>query len=463
MQLERIKSFIRTNNLFSKGETVVVAVSGGPDSLCLLHLLKSISSELELKLVVAHLNHALRPEASQEENAVKELALSWSLPFESKTVDIRKNKKVLSISEEEAGRRARYNFLFSTARKYTASRIALGHHLGDQAETVLFNIIRGTGVDGLAGMLPLYNRGKVKLVRPLLCLKRSEIEEYCREHDLQPFTDSSNLETNYTRNKIRIKLIPQLEKEYNPKVREALANLAFLAAEDREYLQGLARQKLMSVARLGRNTVVINRIAFVDLPPALQGRVLRIALQDYLTSGQISRAHISQLIKLAEGWGSGGPLNLPAKIQAYRIYNRLLLTRRSVKRSTDLESILLKIPGKTDLPDGRYIDAVIKNTDELKWPPLLTQAYIDCNSIPSGSVTVCSRWPGARFQPQGSPGSKKLKKIFIDHKVPLHRRRSMPLVAVGEEIIWVVGLRVGEPYRVTEQTKQVLVLSYRQQ
>jgi len=461
LQLGKVRNFINKNGLLIEGDTVIVAVSGGPDSLCLLHLLKRLSSEYMLNLVVAHLNHCLRPEALQEADGVGKIASELSLPFEARTVDIRNYKKKHAISEEEAGREARYDFLFETARKYNASRIALGHHLDDQAETVLLNVIRGTGVDGLAGMLPRRARGDIYLIRPLLCLRRSEIESYCDDNNLQPFTDSSNLETNYTRNRLRLELIPQLQMQYNPRIREALFRLGSLAADDRIFLQSLARKKYYSLARFINRETILDRQALLNLPPALQGRVLRHALRKYVSVKGVSSLHIGQLLDLAKSGRAGSQLTLPGKLSAYLSYKDLVLRTAPDPKQKELKPLALQIPGTVLLPGGNKISACITDISELSWPPPAYRAYLDLDKIPSSSLKVRSRMPGDRFYPQGAPGAKKLKDFLIDQKVPFYRRESLPLVTAEENIIWVAGIRINELYRVNGQTKKALVLEFK--
>ncbi len=460
MQLGKVSSFIKKHCLLVQGDTIVVAVSGGPDSLCLLHLLYRMRDELDLKLVVAHLNHGLRPEAAREAQGVKKLSESLAVKFETKKVDVKRLKKEFGISEEEAGRKARYELFFEVARRYEASVIALGHHLDDQSETVLLNIIRGTGVDGLAGMLPLRIRKKVKLIRPLLCLRRAEIEAYCRDHGLQPFTDSSNLETDYTRNKLRLELIPRLEEDYNPRIREALFNLAALAAEDRRMLRNLALKKYLQLSRSRTGKTYIARQALLGLPGALQGRVLHYALKKFVSAKKISRVHIGRLLDLARSGSTGSVLSLPGAVEAYCSYNLLVLAALPRRERTKFRPVKLAVPGKTLLPGGAAITARLAETEGLSWPPHSNQAYLDFHKIPGDALEVRTRWPGARFYPQGSGGSKKLKDFLIDQKIPAGRRDNLPLVTEGSEIIWVAGVRIAEPYRLTGDSKKALVLEY---
>ncbi len=431
--------------------------------MALLHMLKNISDQFQLHLVVAHLNHCMRPEAGIEEAAVKNIAETWSLSFESRAVDVRRLKSVKGISEEEAGRMARYSLLFDTARKYGASKIALGHHFDDQAETVLLNILRGTGVDGLAGILPVYKRGGLKLIRPLLCLRRREIETYCQENDLKTYTDSSNLETDYTRNKLRLELIPRLEEDYNPRIREALSGLAALAYDDRQFLQALARKKYLDLAGFGRQEVFFNRKVLCSLPPAISSRILRIAHKRYAPGKELSRFHFEKIIELAESEKTTGQITLPGGVLLSLSQGQLFITAGLQKEEEAPAEKTVPVPGKTYLPGGSVIEAKIIDRSELSWPPSRYQAYLDYQALPPGELAVRTRWPGARFHPQGSEGGKKLKDFLIDHKIPRHRRDQVFLVTAGSTIVWVVGLRIAHPYRVTGQTKTVLQLEFKKQ
>lgn len=464
MQIEeKVKRFINDQRLLAAADKVVVAVSGGPDSLCLLHILYQLSLEKNLALIVAHMNHCLRPEAREEADGVAKIASAWGLQYEERAVNIRKLKQIYRISEEDAGRRARYLFLYQVAKKYEAGAIALGHHLDDQAETVLLNIIRGTGVDGLAGMLPKRTGKKINIIRPLLCLRRVETESYCRENNLESFTDSSNLETEYTRNKVRLQLIPQLEKDYNPKIKEALFNLAKLAAADRYYLQGLALRYFERIARSNNNETRIALGPLLQLPQALQGRLLKVALQRHLPSRKFGRKQIELLLELCRAGRAGGMITLPGAIRANCVAGNLVLDCNPVAGLAITDPIPLKIPGRTFLPDKAVITAHVTGKENLLWPPPKYRACLDYEKLAASQLQIRTRLPGDRFYPQGAPGSKKLKDFLIDQKTPLYRRDNIPLVTCGNEIVWVAGLRIAHPYRVTDKTTQVLCLEYRKQ
>lgn len=461
MLVGKTTRYIERHRLLQEGDRVLVAVSGGPDSLCLLHLLHSLSPGYGLNLVVAHLDHRIRPEARQEAEMVRRIAASWGLPFEGAAVDVPAYRAGRKLSASEASRIVRYRFLLEAAEKHGAGKIALGHQLDDLAETVLFNLLRGTGPGGLAGILPRRPLGPVELIRPLLGNTREEIQRYCREHELEPILDSSNLETVYTRNRIRLELIPYLEKNYNPRLKRSLADLAALAAADRAYFEGAVQKKFERTARKKNGKLLLERAALAALPEALRGRMAYRALLEFIPAREIGRRQVEQLVQLAEGKGPARQISLPAGTRAYRSYGRLIISPIP-EAEKSFAARPLRVPGRTVLPGGKLaVEAFLCRPDELSWPPASQQAYLDHDTLP-GPLLLRTRWPGARFYPQGAPGSKKLKDFLIDQKVPRHHRNRLPLVAAGNEVIWVVGRRIAHPYRVTGNTLRVLVLKLQQ-
>ena len=459
--LKKVKTFIAEHQLLETGDGIVLAVSGGPDSLCLLYLFNELAKEFKLKIIIAHLNHCLRPEGKAEAQGVYRLAKKFKLPFEVEAADVGRLKEVLGVGEEEAGRKARYALLVKTAQKYGATKIATGHHLGDQAETVLLNIIRGTSVDGLAGILPKRRYRGFTLIRPLLSITRKEIEAFLESEGLQAYTDSSNLETTYKRNQLRLKLIPHLEKHYNPAIQKNLAGLAALAGRDRKFLQKLARQQYEKLKRPYGLGLVFQVSALNRLPAALKGRVLYFAVNYFLPAGLIDRYHLEALFEATAKNKSGVKLIFPGGLTAAISHDRLLLSKAEEKLSTAVKPAVLPVPGKISLGGGRFISAALVERKDLPWPPKKYQACLDYQSLPKGSFIVRPRRPQDSFHPQGAPGAKKIKKFLIDQKVPRFKREAVPLVTINNEIIWLAGLRIAEPYKISPQTQKVLLLEYK--
>jgi len=459
--LKKVKEYIVKNKLLEIGDTVVLAVSGGPDSLCLLHLVNKLAGEMQLKLIIAHLDHCLRPEGKTEAEEIAKLAAMMKLPCETKAVNIARLKNDLKVGEEEAGRKARYDLLLETAIKYGATKIATGHHRDDLSETVLLNIIRGSSVDGLAGILPRRYWKGCFLIRPLLCLQRNEIESFCEEQGFEPFTDSSNLETEYKRNQVRLKLIPYLEKQYNPKIKESLAGLAELARHDRLFLQTLSRKKYRELASVHQQGLYFNIADLQALPTAIRSRVLYIAVNKYLPAGKIGRFHLERLQEMVENGNTGIKLSFPAGLRGQVIYDRLMLTMAGERPSKPVTPRKLPVPGRVNLPGGYTITSRTVNRMDIKWPPKKYQAFLDYDHLPRVDLKVRSRQPGDIFHPQGALGAKKLKDFFIDQKIPRSRRDEIPIVTIGNDIIWVTGIRISDKYRIGASTETILVLEYK--
>jgi len=281
----KVKKYIIQHNLLKDNSKVLLAVSGGPDSVALLDLMFSLRKDYGLKIIIAHFNHGIRGKASDEDQEfVKRLAQKYGVEFETANAE----KKITS---EEQARKARYNFLFKTAKKYKIRQIALGHNLNDQAETIIHNFIRGTGVKGLAGINPKKRYKGYTLIRPLLCLMRIEIIDYLKKNKLDYQTDLTNLKPDYTRNKIRLNIIPELEK-LNPNLKKALAQKAQLYQGIDQYLTIQAKDFLLT-AKVNKNTVILNQAKYLKLPQALAFEVLRKSI--LMLKGNLKNITLEQL------------------------------------------------------------------------------------------------------------------------------------------------------------------------
>jgi tRNA(Ile)-lysidine synthase len=456
--LTKVKHTIARHRMISEGHCVIVAVSGGPDSVCLLHVLNELKDELHIHLVVAHFDHGLRPgEDESETTFVSALAESLKLPFETAKGHLLAKKT--RGSREEVARNARYAFLERVRKKHKAQKIALGHNLNDQAETILMRLLRGSGPSGLTGIPPCRDGS---IIRPLIEIERQEIENYLKAKKLASVTDSSNLKTDYLRNKIRLELMPLLEV-HQPQLGRLLSQTAEILRYEDDYLEQIAETWFNSHVEQSPHHVFRVPIApFLDLPVALRRRVIRNVIgKTKKDLRRISWDHIEAIQHLAQAEKPQAALNLPGRLTVRRTYDHLILSA-SMKRKLRPFHYRLDEPGAYDLREiGRSISfEEIKNRRGLrlrgsKWTALLDAEWL-CFPL-----TLRTFKPGDRFIPFGMKGHKKLKDFFVDLKVPLEQRYSTPILCCDDKPVWVCGSRIDDRFKVTSDTKRVMKVTFR--
>ena len=307
----KVLKTIEKYNMINNGEKIVVAVSGGPDSICLLNILNNIKGKLNIKIVVAHVNHSLREEADEETEYVKNFCEKLNIECYIKKVDIIEISKKNKVGTEEAGRKERYDFFDEVFSKTKSDRIATAHNLNDNAETVLMNIIRGSGLSGIKGIEEVRD---YKYIRPLIEISRKEIEEYCKENKLEPKYDKSNKENIYTRNKIRNILIPLLEKEFNPNIVKSISKLSELAKLDNEYFNNIIKSEYNRIKlEENNNEIILNLKEFNKLNNVIKSRLIIYTITRIFGSSQgIEKIHIDDIIKLC-GNNIGNKYLIPNK------------------------------------------------------------------------------------------------------------------------------------------------------
>ena len=468
----RILGFIRAYSLLSLGDTVVVGVSGGADSLCLLYVLQRLQDRLGYGIHVAHLNHMLRDDESIAEAefvAVQTAALG--LPFTQEAIDVKAYARANTMGIEEAARHVRYTFLRHVAVTVGAGFVATGHTRDDSVETVMMNIIRGTGIHGLRGLDPASSvpagparvpeESSIRLIRPLLELSRCDTEAYCAAMGLEPRVDASNACQQFLRNRVRHQLLPQL-REMNPGFDDAMLRLAVAAQEDDDVLVRQADALWMRIATVGQSHVCLRSDAFVDAPPSLQVRVVRRAFE--LLAGScrdLTMAHIRAIQSLASG-PRGKTTCVAHGIVCRRERDYLLAFVRGFDPSAALsvmpaQPVSLTIPGESVIAGWRVSSEIMDSASVDAQSHL--EAVFDADRV-GMDVSVRRRRPGDRIQPLGMSGSKKVQDVLVDCKVPVVARDGVPVVCAGEHIVWLVGCRLDDRFKVTSSTCSVLRLSF---
>lgn len=440
-------------DMMQPGDHVLVAVSGGPDSTALLVCLNTLASNLQIKLSAAHLNHHLRGEESEGDEAfVQKLCAELGISCLSESIDIKELAASRKENLEEAAREARYKFFRQVASRIGADKIALGHTLNDQAETVLMRLIRGSGNEGLVAIRPVLDNF---FVRPLLECRRREIVDYLGMRGVAHREDSSNQDLHFLRNRTRIELIPYLEKHYNPQVLEALARHAGIALEISEYVQTQAQKAFESIRSSKPGAVALQISKLLQFHPAIQRMILRYAVEACRGSlrGILAR-HIEDLRLLCEPGHSGRRIDLPGKLLGMRQFNQLILRWGESIRPVQF-SYQLPLPGKVWVPEAAMeFRAVIKPRRHLQLRPSPHRVCLDADTLPDRLI-IRSRRAGDRY---GSASRKKVKKLLIAARIPSQTRDNLPMLAAGDVVVWIAGLPPAKSHRVRADTVRCLIL-----
>ncbi len=450
--LEKTSQYITHQGLISPGDAVIVAVSGGPDSMALLDVLCRLLPQGHFTLAAAHLNHQLRPEAEEEKQFVRQRCRDYNLPCYIRQVDVKKVAREEKKGLEEAARECRYAFFRDLMVRPGAQRVATAHHRNDQAEGVLFNLLRGAGVKGLRGMLPAQG----PFIRPFLCLNREEIALYLKERSLPFCIDASNTDIRFTRNRIRHRLLPFLEQEFNPRTVDILNQLSDIARQENDYLEAeCARIWSLVLQEEDQNTLCLDAEQLKKLHPALQRRLLLQALELTGGEGGWSLGDVERARALLEKDGSNKQLH-PGKGITVRKSYRSLVFQKQVEETRPF-SYQVPIPGNIFVSElGETFSFTVQaGPGDMNTPG--GELYLDYDRLPP-ELLLRSRQSGDRLQPRGMSGHKKLKDLFIDMKLTREERERVPVLASpGGEIYALLGLRVAAPAAVQADTGRVLV------
>lgn len=462
--MQKVFDYIRQNHMIQANDKVIVGVSGGADSLCLLFVLREYQRKVPFSMAVVHVEHGVRgKESLEDEEFVKKICLEYEIPVKCFSFDVPQIAREKKISVEEAGRIMRYQAFEQMVCETGADKIAVAHNQNDQAETMLWNMARGSGIAGAGGIRPV--RGKI--IRPLLCLQRCEIEDYLQKRGILWRDDRTNEEMDYTRNCIRHHILPAMEKELNAKTIEHMAALAEDICKAERYLKEQAGKAAMKlIVRRGECTE-IDVDGFLEEEELIQELILRECLsQTGCGLKDVTRYHFTQLGRLFTEQ-SGRRLMLPGGWEAVREFSKVRISR---KRPAYISQEMLfceklQIPGVIKCPEGILEIAVIdgaafaaghtampfgKNNSQK-----ICTEWLNYDRI-KGDIYLRTRQPGDYLTVNREGGRKKLKEYFIEEKIPAGERDKVLVLACGKEILWVVGHRISEAYKISAKTDKVL-------
>lgn len=445
--IETIKKF----NMLNNGENIVVGLSGGADSCALTHILTRLSGKMDLHITAVHINHGIRgEEAERDERSAEEFCRRLNIEFIAYHCDIPSEAAKRGIGEEEAGRLVRYEKFYETAEKKNGAKTAIAHNMNDKAETLIMNLCRGAGMKGLAGIKPVGG----SIIRPLIFCTRDEIEKYCDDNNIEYCTDSTNLQNEYTRNKIRNILLPWLSENINPAAGMNMANASELLREEEEYLESKAQEQYKKLLKdSGDGFVSLNADGLASEHSVIRRRVLRIALRSLRPDMRdFGRKHIENAEDILMG-DTGRRISLPGGItvsKGYGLINILYDREKQGAFCYDIE------PGKKYFikETERYVLLSLNEEKNIKNAVNICTKKIDYDKI-KDKIQLRTRQTGDFISIKN--GRKKIKDIFIDDKIPSDKRDSYPMLVCGKSVI-IVGNRLGTDYYVGQDTKNILYI-----
>lgn len=446
---ERVRAYVEEYRMIEPGGKIVAGISGGPDSVCLLFLLKSLCREMGAALYAVHVHHGLRgEEADGDLDFVRELCAREQVPLHVFSFDVGGRAAREKLTLEEAGRLCRYEAFREKAAELGGARIAVAHHADDQAETVLFHLFRGTGIRGLCGMEPV--RGDI--IRPLLGVRREEILNWLRSRNISWRTDSSNESGEYSRNKIRGVLLPYAETHINAGASRHVAEAAAELSEIERFLERKTEDAFRLCVRKEEDGCFLFETGFRRLDPVIQGRLLRRCVEETGGLKDIERVHIRILSGLMEKQ-AGSRADLPGDRCACKEYQGLWIGKPLREESG--ACLRPEIPGSLET-EGQMWRFSLENVEKNQIIPQKTYTkWFDYDKIEK-CLVIRKRQPGDYLEINREHGRKKLKAYFVDEKIPVRKRESLWLLADGSHIVWIPGYRISERYKVTGETKRIL-------
>ena len=456
MIFHKVEQYVAKRNMIQKGDKLVVGVSGGADSICLLFVLMELQKKLAFEMVVVHVNHGLRGESADADEAyVRKVCKEHDITCEVYRENVDLIAKERKQSTEEAGRDVRREAFGHTMEKHGGTKIALAHHMNDSVETFFMNLARGTGIQGMGGIRPIAG----VYIRPLLCLERREIEEFLREKNIPYCTDSTNEEDDYTRNRLRNHVIPYLEKEVNARTVAHIGETMSQLQELQIFLQEQTEIYYKQCVKQHEKGYILLENSFFEAPASLRPFIIkRVLVQICQKEKDIQEIHMQKILELFQKQ-VGRQIDLPYAMQGKRIYEGVYIYKKEVM---DIDPMNVQVSfakeNRQEIEWGniKVICRLLENasTDKIYMEKINTMRF-DYDIITHG-VCIRTRQPGDYITIHPDGRRQKLKSFFINEKIPQEKRDKILLVADGDHILWVVGYRTNCVYQVGKYTKRVL-------
>lgn len=456
MIINSVRQTIKRENLIEKNDKILIALSGGPDSICLLDIMIKLKDEYNLTLYAAHLNHRIRGIDAQEDSLFcQKICKKNNVTFFVKNIDIPELAVQQSRGVEEVARDVRYDMFFDIKNKLGINKIAVAHNLDDQAETMLMKMFRGSGIQGLRGID--YKR-KDGIIRPLLDIYKSQINEYCDVNNLNPRIDKTNFESDYSRNKVRLDLIPYIENNYCENIKQILSRTANVIRDDYNYIEEVSKEHYeLLVKNKSDDEIILDLPLLKNTDTAIQKRVIRLAILDIMGNlNNIENVHIVDSLSLLEK-SDGKIINLPKNLKAYIKNEDYVITTKNQENEEITYQYNIEINGKTVVNEiGLTVTtSVLPAKDSLALPVSKYIKVFDYDKI-IGSLYLRSRKIGDKLSPIGLTGTKKIKDILINKKIPADTKYMFPIISDDEQILWLLGYRISENYKIDDNTQRVI-------
>ncbi|NLJ96265.1 MAG: tRNA lysidine(34) synthetase TilS [Clostridiales bacterium] len=467
--INRVSEYIKSNKLIEKGDRIVIGVSGGADSVCLLHILFTLYKDTDVKLIGVHVHHGIRgKEADEDENFVRDLCNNLGIEFIVYHHDMKLTAKEEGLSEEEAGRKIRYQSFLEASKENKCNKVAIAHNKNDKAETFLFNLFRGSAVKGLTGIKPMVtmktDTDDITIIRPLLFVSREDIERYLRDVGLSFQSDLTNFSDLYTRNKIRNRILTYAKDNINPGVVDHITQAANILGETYDFIDKYSCNRFMAIVSESNNSYEYDVNELMEEDIVIQKEVIRKILGNLAGKFKdIEKKHIEDILALGMKQ-VGRRIHLPYGMIALKKYDKvkIYLKDNKIKNMEDynkIEPVEINIPGRTYLgKEDVYIDTkIFCNEKNESFPQNSCVKWFDYDRI-ENTLILRTRRTGDYLQINSQGGRKKLKDYFIDLKIPKEERDRILLVADGNHIIWIIGYgnRISENYKISEKTNHIL-------